>query len=115
MKKLKIFCVNQKLKIETAFFTLFSMILLAGNAHADYDIGGPDSGPWAKITEFVQDVVNLVDGPVALAFSFFSIVGMALTWALAPKFVAALGVFARITIAIVVILNVGAWIAAYQS
>ena len=115
MTKLKNFYQAQKQKVEGALFTIFSFIFLASYAHADYDIGGPDSGPWAKITEFVQDVVNLVDGPVALVFSFFSIAGMALTWALAPKFVSALGVFARITIAIVVILNIGAWIAAYQS
>lgn len=108
---------RQKLhaKYQALYFSCVYFFFYACQAHADYDIGGPDSGPWAKLTTFVQDVVNLVDGPVALAFSFFSITGMALTWALAPKFVAALGVFARVTIAVVVILNVGAWIAAYQS
>ncbi len=102
-------------KTLSAYCSMFAFLFVATQAHADYDIGAPTTGPFAAIGEFIQDIVNLVDGPVALAFSFFSIVGMAMTWAFAPKLSGALAIFARITIAIIIILNVGAWIAAYQS
>jgi len=115
MTTLKNMYEEQKIKIEGALLFIIGSILTVNYAHADYDIGGPDDGPLARLTTFVQMVVNFVDGPVAFAFSFFSIVGMALTWAIAPKMVAAMGVFVRVTIAVIVILNVGVWITAYNS
>lgn len=115
MTKAISFFSNQKAKIETALFSIFASLLIASQAHADFDIGGPDSGPFAKITAFVQDVINLIDGPVALAFSFISLAGLAITWAVAPKMVAAMGTALRVIIAVIIILNVGAWIIALQS
>lgn len=115
MIKALTFLGNQKAKIERAFFSVFASLLLASQAHADFDIGGPDAGPFAKITAFVQDVINLIDGPVALAFSFISLAGLAITWAVAPKMVAAMGTALRVVIAVIVILNIGAWIVALQS
>ncbi|WP_166426177.1 TrbC/VirB2 family protein [Paraglaciecola sp. 20A4] len=94
---------------------LLTSIMFSSSAYADYDIGGPSSGPWAALTEFAQDVINLIDGPVALTFSFISLVGMAITWAIAPKMMNAMGTFARVMIAVVVILNIGVWITALQS
>lgn len=115
MTKLKHFVLKKNEQIKMKIFLFVGFILTMNQAYADYDIGGPDDGPLARITSFVQDVVNWVDGPVALAFSFFSIAGMAIAWAIAPKMVAAMGVFVRITIAVIIILNIGVWIAAYNS
>jgi len=89
--------------------------LFSGSAYADYDIGTPDDGPLTQFTAFIQDIVNFVDGPVALAFSFFSIAGFAVTWAVAPKMMGAMGLALRIVLAVVVILNIGVWITALQS
>lgn len=115
MKNTLNFLNNQKTKIQTATLSLFAWLTLATTAHADFDIGGPDAGPFAKIVAFVQDVINLIDGPVALAFSFISLAGLAITWAVAPKMVAAMGTALRVVIAVIVILNIGAWIVALQS
>ena len=91
------------------------VLLTSTTARAEYDIGGPEDGVFAAMTNFVQDIVNFIDGPVALAFSFFSIVGLAITWAVAPKALQAMGMALRIVIAIIVILNVGVWITAFQA
>jgi len=39
---------------------------------------------------------------------------MAITWAVAPKMVGAMAVFFRIMVAVIIILNIAVWIAAYQ-
>lgn len=96
-----------------AITSVFLLLICSDVFAQDFDIGGPDSGPLAGITNFLQEVVNFVNGPIALGFSFFCIAGMAMTWAFAPKFVAAMGTFVRITIAVIIILNVGVWITAY--
>lgn len=89
--------------------------LIASSAHAAYDIGAPDSGsPLESINTFLQDVVNWVSGPIAVGFSFLSIAGMAVTWAVAPKMIGAMGTFFRVIVAVIIILNVGVWITAYQ-
>lgn len=83
-------------------------------ASADYDISAPTTGPFAKFSEFVQDVVNLIDGPIALGFSFLSIAGLAFLWALAPR-TPIMGTVFRVVVAVVIILNVGVWITALDS
>lgn len=112
MKKLKNLFNTTKKKLEGLMVLL---LLMSTNAYADYDIGGEDAGWSAKITSFIQEVVNFIDGPIALAFSFFSLGGMALAWAVFPKVLQSMGVFLRVIIAVIVILNIGTWIAALQS
>lgn len=106
-------------KINHCIVSVFCSLLAINYAVAapgdGFDIGGPgDDSALAGITNFIQDIVDFVDGPVALAFSFVSIAGMAVTWAIAPKMTGAMGVFIRVLIAVIIILNIGAWIAAYQ-
>lgn len=101
---------KQKIK---AFLIL--SLFMTTNAYADYDIGGSDTGIFARITSFVQDIVNFIDGPVALAFSFLSIAGLAITWAVAPQAMKAMGLAVRIVIAVIIILNIGVWITALNS
>jgi len=83
-------------------------------ARADYDIGSADGDQFDKFTEFVQEMINFIDGPVALAFSFLSIVGLAILWAFSPR-TPIMGTVFRVVVAIVVVLNVGVWIAALDS
>lgn len=103
--------VKQKVKVLVAF----SLYFLTTSAYAEYDIGAPDSGPFARITSFFQDIINLIDGPIALGFSFVSLAGLAATWAFAPQLLKAMGTATRIIIAVIIILNIGAWITALNS
>ena len=104
------------IKCKSQYLVWFSIgLLYSAHVFADYDIGGPSGGPFSKIVKFIQDIVNLIDGPVALAFSFFSIAGVAIVWAIAPKMMGAMGLGVRIIIAIIIILNIGTWITALNS
>lgn len=106
------------LSVKNRMISLYATVLAlfaSTTARAEYDIGGPADGPFAAIAAFVQDFVNLIDGPVALAFSFISIAGFAITWAVAPKMMGAMGLAVRIVIAVIVILNIGVWITAFTS
>jgi len=89
--------------------------LISTHSWADFDIGPPGTGPFAKIGSFVQEIVNLVDGPIALAFSFFSLVGLAIAWAISPRAIGVIGVAVRVLIAVIIILNIGVWITALKS
>lgn len=113
MKKITSFSTQLMTKMRG--LTLFlACALIATSVHADYDIGGPgEDTPLGSINAFIQEVVNFVSGPIALSFSFLSIVGMAFTWAIAPKFIGAMGLGFRVMIAVIIALNVGAWLAAY--
>ena len=107
-------------KINHCIVSVFCSLLAINYAVAapgdGFDIGGPgDDSPLAGITNFIQDMVDFIDGPIALAFSFISIAGMAITWAVAPKMVGAMAVFFRIMVAVIILMNVAVWIAAYQS
>lgn len=106
MKKVSCFINSTYVFLIAGFWSLV--------ASADYDISAPSTGPFAKFTSFVQDVVNLIDGPIALAFSFISIVALAILWVAAPR-TPIMGMVVRVVIAVVIILNVGVWITALDS
>lgn len=109
MKYLK----NLTIQTKARFFLLFG-VLFSGSALAEYDIGTSGSGPLDGIVTAIQYVVNIVDGPIALGFSFFSITAMAIFWAVAPKMIESMGVFFRVLVACIVILNIGVWIAYFK-
>lgn len=71
----------------------------------DYDIGSAE-GPWAKIVEFLQDIVDLLGGPIAKFVLFVSLVVFVILWIWNPAG-AALGGLFRLIIGIVVVINAG--------
>jgi len=78
-------------------------------AHAqDYDIGTAD-GPFAAIVDFLQDIVDLLGGPIAKFILFVSLVVFVGAWIWAPAS-GAVGGFLRLLIGIVVIINAGAFL-----
>ncbi|NRA71966.1 MAG: TrbC/VirB2 family protein [Gammaproteobacteria bacterium] len=113
MNKFNKFVITTKQKINILTISIF--VFFTTSAYAEYSIGGPKTGPLAKVTAFVQDIINFIDGPVATAFSFFCIAGVAILWAIAPKMVMAMGTLMRVIIAIIIILNIGVWITAFRS
>lgn len=114
MTHIKLYYSNVIRSIQ-ARFLMALCFLISSAAHAAYDIGAPDTGsPLEGINSFLQDVVNWVSGPIAVGFSFLSIAGMAIVWAYEPKMTGAMGAFFRVIVAVIIILNVGVWITAYQ-
>lgn len=79
-------------------------------AKADYDIGAPKSGGWAKVGEFFQELVNLLDGPGVLIVTFFSIFAVVTLWMFAPKAQGVISWGLRVLAGAIVILNIGTWI-----
>lgn len=85
------------------------IILSPLSAHAqDYDIG-TSTGPFQAIVDFLQDIVDLLGGPIAKFILFVSLVVFVALWIWQPAS-GAVGGFLRLLIGIVVIINAGAFL-----
>jgi len=92
----------QILIIAVIFFTPLSAFA------QDYDIGTAE-GPFAAIVDFLQDIVDLLGGPIAKFILFITLVVFVAAWIWAPAS-GAVGGFLRLLIGIVVIINAGAFL-----
>lgn len=72
---------SQRLSI--AILIVFAA-MISTPAIAGYDIGGASSNIFTKITKFMQDIVNFLDGPAAIAIVVISLVGAIVLWNMAP-------------------------------
>ena len=52
--------------------------------YAGYDIGSTSSSIFGKLTKFLQDIVNFLDGPAAVAIVVVSLVAAIVLWNMAP-------------------------------
>jgi type IV secretory pathway VirB2 component (pilin) len=59
-------------------------VLISTPIYAGYDIGGEKSGIFAKLTEFLQDIVDFLDGPAAVAIVVVSLIAAIVLWNVAP-------------------------------
>lgn len=98
------------LKLQTFLIALFAAVQ-TNVALAQYDIGAPKTGGFAKIGQFFQEIVNLLDGPGVLLVSFISIFAVVGLYMLFPKAQGAMAWALRVFTGAIVILNIGTWIA----
>ena len=59
-------------------------VWLSTPIYAGYDIGGASAGIFSKLTEFLQDVVDFLDGPAAVAIVVVSLIAAIVLWNVAP-------------------------------
>ena len=95
-----------------AALTAVMFALIAGPVFAGYSLGGSSSGPFGKITQWMQDYIDFMDGPAALGIIVVSIIVAvcALIWA--PKS-GAVGVLLRVVVGGMIMLNIGTWVASF--
>jgi len=98
----------------SGFFALLISLLTTAYAHAGYSLGGSGSGPFAKLTEWMQDFIDFMDGPMGIGIVVISLILGVVVWIWAPKS-GAVGVLVRVVIGAIVILNVGTWMASFVS
>ena len=65
-------------------FIILSGVGFAMPIYAGYNIGGAKTGIFAKLNQFLQDVVDFLDGPAAVAVVVVSIIGAIVLWNVAP-------------------------------
>ncbi len=63
---------------------LMGVVFLSGSVLAGYDIGSSGSSIFSRLTNFMQDVVDLADGPLAVAAVVISLVAAIALWNFAP-------------------------------
>jgi hypothetical protein len=63
---------------------ILGVVWISTPLYAGYNIGGTSSGIFAKLTEFLQDVVDFLDGPAAVAIVVVSLIGAIVLWNVAP-------------------------------
>ena len=95
-----------------AAFAAITSALVASPAFAGYALGGSSSGPFGKITQWMQDYIDFMDGPAALGIIVVSIIVAVCAWIWAPKS-GAVGVLLRVVIGGIVMLNIGTWVASF--
>ena len=95
-----------------AVFAALMAVFLAGPTFAGYSLGGSSSGPFGKLTQWMQDYVDFMDGPAALAIIVVSIIIAVCAWIWAPKS-GAVGILVRVVIGGIVILNIGTWVVSF--
>lgn len=86
-------------------------VVLAAPAYAGYALGG-GTGTFGKLTQWMQDYVDFMDGPAAIAMIVVSIIIAVCAWVWAPKS-GAVGVLLRVVVAGIVVLNIGTWMASF--
>ncbi len=96
-----------------AYAALFAQMIIAGNAFAGTDIGAPTSGLFAKMGAFFQEVVDLMEGPFAIAMIVLSMVFAVAVFVWAPRS-GALAVALRVVVGAFVIFSIPAWISAFR-
>ncbi len=100
-------------KIATVGFSL-SLALYSGLSLAT-DIGAPTKGFFASIGAWMQEMVNFFEGPLGLFVSIAALSMAAMIWALGSRGDEGLGRVGRVTIAILVLVNVPTLIIAMQA
>jgi type IV secretory pathway VirB2 component (pilin) len=63
---------------------ILGVLWIATPVCAGYDIGGTSASIFTKLTEFLQDVVDFIDGPAAVAIVVVSLIAAILLWNVAP-------------------------------
>lgn len=96
--------------ITTASF--LTAISASSAAWAGYDIGSPSSGPFAKLGGWLQDYVDFMDGPFAIAAVVLSIILAVVIWNFAPR-EGIMSNLMRAVISGIVLLNIGTWITSF--
>lgn len=96
--------------------TLFaSVMFIALNPEialsAGYTLDAPTSGAFSQMGKFLKDFVAFMTGPFAITVSIIAMVVGGALWQFAPN-ESGMKIFAKIAVVMVVILNVGTWIAA---
>ncbi len=98
--------------VQTALQTLIISILFETQAMAGYDIGAPTSGPFAKLGSWLQDYVDFMDGPFAVAAVVLSLILALALWNFSPR-EGIMAVAMKAVITGIVILNIGTWISSF--
>lgn len=75
--------------------------------YAGYDIGGTSASIFTKLTEFLQDVVDFLDGPAAVAIVVVSLIAAILLWNIAPGRSEWVGRTFRAIASAIFLLNIG--------
>lgn len=101
---------NKKAVTQTSQTAVFSLgMILAGYANAAFDIGKTKSSEFSIFTAWIQNYIDFMTGPFALAGVVIGAVCALLTWIVLPKEgIIAWGV--RIVIGGLAILNLGSFI-----
>jgi type IV secretory pathway VirB2 component (pilin) len=73
----------KKSKVLVAVFFM-GVFWMTTPLYAGYDIGGASASIFSKLTEFLQDVVDFLDGPAAVAIVVVSLIAAILLWNVAP-------------------------------
>lgn len=92
---------------------LVSMLaLFAAPAMAGYNIQsrGTTSGPLQSVVNFFQAVVDLIDGPLALAIVVVSLIAAIAMWNFAPQGNRAFGIAARACASGILLFNIATMI-----
>ncbi|MBL0319167.1 MAG: hypothetical protein IPP74_07750 [Alphaproteobacteria bacterium] len=98
---------------QTLSITPALTMLGATNALAGYDIGAPSSGPFAKLGAWLQQYIDFMDGPFAVAAVVVSIILAIVIWNFSPRE----GIMSHVLKAVIsgiVLLNIGTWIASFS-
>lgn len=108
----------QKLRIKLSKIFIFTLVFLTQHvfaANTTVSLDGPSSGPLAKITKLMQELVDFLGGAGILFVVFVSaVVGIGL-WIIAPKAGSqAMGYIARTAVGAIVLLNIALLITWYQ-
>lgn len=98
--------------LQRVFLFLMCITAYTVPAHAGYALGGSTSGPFVKLTSWMQGYIDFMDGPFAIAVIVAAIVLAGVIWTFAPKS-GGLGFACRAVGAGIVILNVGTWMASF--
>lgn len=67
-----------------AVIVILGVVFFTAPIYAGYDIGGEKTGIFAKLTGFLQDVVDFLDGPAAVAIVAVSLIAAVVLWNVAP-------------------------------
>lgn len=115
LRKLKMI-KNLRVKLSNLIiltYVFFTQHVLAANSTISLD--GPSSGPLAKVTKLMQELVDFLGGAGILFVVFVSaVVGVGL-WVIAPKAGSqAMGYIARTAVGAIVLLNLALLITWYQ-
>jgi type IV secretory pathway VirB2 component (pilin) len=96
-----------------SILVLFAMVaLFAAPAMAGYNIQsrGTTTGPLQSIVNFFQSVVDLIDGPLALAIVVISLIAAIAMWNFAPQGNRAFGIAARACASGILLFNIATMI-----
>lgn len=95
--------------VKTAVFASFFSCVTAAYAQGGVNIGNGGGSGFSIMKRWLQNWVDFMSGPFAVAAVITSIIIAYLAWAFAPK-EGVVGPTVRIVVAGVVVLNVGVWL-----